>query len=214
MGLSKADVRQLADHEFTSALRTVFPRLFQGPGRSECMCFPCGCAGGRCYRVMQVKSVQKAAQRGQPLFVCAVHDESGNGSRSSKHIREFARCMWTLRPHARIIWDWNCVEADVSRSIDATVWCGLRCTHYEVDGAQHFSTCMTSRDSADEDKDMMLNQAQVPLLCVLRLHFLDQENWCKYVNKHLQHPTAGVCYSKAYQQCLSGHVEEQSIIQL
>lgn len=211
MGKTAAELERKADSALAHALEGALPDLFAGPERASYRCFPCKCPDTRCYRVLKIRSLQRQYQRPAPVLECTAHGERGNGRRTSEHMLEFARILWDYRPDAKVIWEWNCVLGSSRMSIDASVWCDHRCTLFEIDGAQHFSTCMTYRIDADGKKDNLLNEQG---LCVMRLHVQDQPEWAKYVRHHLRCPKPGVQYSKFYAHCIDGEHYRDRIVRL
>lgn len=115
-------------------------------------------------------------------------DENGEISRrgrSSALVKTFAAAVWQSFPSASIIWDWNCLRGAPRMSIDATVICGQGCAQFEIDSGIHFQNNLVNRQRSDDSKDIYICQQQ---LCVLRLHFRDQDRWNEYIVKHVNHP--------------------------
>ena len=117
----------------------------------------------------------------------------------------------TLQDVHGIIWDWFDVpDSDCSNHkmhIDATVFLGSSCIRFEIDGETHFKDNLTSRLHTDEQKDDVLREAGVGML---RLHYMDTEQWPLYVKSALQHGVNTVQYTASYRQCL--HPEEYQYI--
>lgn len=207
------DVRAAADHVLTAALKRALPAAFP---RDNYLCFPCTCQSTRCFRCMQLSSAVRTAQRAGVLdMACPVCDAENDGSnkrgRSSKHVKAFADAVWQCFPSAAIIWDWNCLQAAPRMSIDATVLCGQGCAQFEIDSGIHFQHNLVNRSRNDEVKDTLICQQQ---LCVLRLHFRDQERWKQYIVKHVNHPQPNIQYTQAFMECLRGESNQNRIMQL
>ena len=96
-------------------------------------------------------------------------------------------------------------------SIDASVWRGDRCRHFEVDGKPHFPKGLHMRTRPDEVKDTLLNVHKV---ATLRLHFADQEMWHAYVAHHMTRFTTCVTYTRSYRTCLRAERSECDIVEL
>lgn len=212
----RARVRRAADSSLTDTLRLAFPAVF-APSKAY-LCFRCGCNGGKCLRVLQENSAKRSMQRNGHLKLscpqCADGAQNGQNCskpRSSGHVHAFAKAVWSLVPDAQIIWDWNCVLADARMSVDATVMHGHRCSQYEIDGAHHFSDRLANRASIDSRKDAYMTQQG---LCVLRLHYRDQNSWVRYIEQHIRQPKPFVQYTKSYKHCLCGESEQDRVLTL
>ena len=159
-----------------------------------------------------MKCSQKAGVYVMVCPGCARKDEdSGKSGRQSSHVQAFADAVWDAHRDATIIWDWNCIANDSRSSIDATVICGQGCVQFEIDGAGHFLNNLTNRKREDELKDQFLNEQG---LCVLRLHFRDQDRWGQYIERHLCTARPMTQYTESYKECLMGDQWADRIMKL
>ena len=214
------DIRRGADAALTAELKRALPALFahESP-KSVYMCFPCRCGDKMCHRVMLLDSAMKSAQRKRhtrlPCSLCDQNQvispgEARNPSASS-HVEVFAGIVKQKFPDAKVIWEWNCIAADTSMSIDATVLCGYGCAQFEIDGSTHFSDKIANRSELDKTKDGYMCQQR---LCVLRLHHKDQDEWAEYIEQHIKHPQQLVHYTKSYWHCLQAETGRHRVLTL
>ena len=217
MASKKSEVMMHTDDWLMRALERELPRAcahltVSRDVRRRVHCFACTCSSKKCFRCMQQHSAIKAYDRAHCYkMICPNCVDGGGIGRASSHVRAFSAAVWQVFPTACIVWDWNCLKHDSSVSIDATVLSGHGCAQYEIDGSGHFFDNLTNRQTKDETKDKLINDQQ---LCVLRLHFRDQEQWAEYIKMHMYTRRPCVQYTRSYLQCLRGEKAADMIMQL
>ena len=174
---------------------------------SSLQCFACGCTDGMCYVAMKRKSVQKMSREGR-CIKCPVHQDPRHSSTYALKFHTIIQRL-SLTKHSvhGIVWDWFDVpDSDASNHkmhIDATVFYSDTCMRFEVDGETHFSDNCTSRLLTDERKDDVLCACGVGML---RLHYMDCEQWERYILHAVNSGYTAVRYTASYRHCL--HPEE------
>lgn len=195
----------MEDWAMTDALKHLCGDRFPATPRNPSICYRCDCGFRSCYKVMQLRTVQKPSPRSR--FLCPAHQTEC--STHSKYAKLFAEEVLKIDSSAAIVWDWHCVPKNKFMSIDATVVHGDKCTSFELDGPQHFTERECSRNAADEKKDMLLMKAGWG---VMRLHHKDKDEWHQYIN-HMMHGAGNkVVCTASYMTYLTGDHGEPTLI--
>lgn len=200
------DARDMADERMTEALRGAYPERMRTHPHNPDICIACTCGSGRCFKVIKLKSVMKNKSA---TLKCPAHNREA--ATFSALAKTFAAVIHDAVYDAAVVWDWHCVPGNPNMSIDACVWHGQRCTHFELDGSVHFMNGLHERSHDDERKDAIMN---MHCMGMLRLHYKDMGLWPVYVTMFMQHAKARVHYTASYRCCLRGEQSEADILEL
>lgn len=126
------------------------------------------------------------------------------------YVQPFVKTLNTLDSSFRVVRDWVCVPGNANMSIDALVLCGWRwCANFEIDGPCHFREWSCIRMGIDAEKDALVLKQGWGLM---RLHYMDEHLWGKYVKHHVMRAAPHVLCTQSYQQYLMGEQGSHEIV--
>ena len=158
----------------------------------------CRCGSQLCHKVLKVDSVRSAdaSRTARDPFTCPAHDATAYSP-----TREFVAALERMNFVGVCVWDWHCIPGRSKMHVDATLVNAAGIVRmFELDGSSHFQTRDNTRNDADEDKDDALNRAGIGLL---RLHYMDSENWELYIQQFFSMCADCVMYTDFYSNILA-----------